>query len=288
MFAVTLVVLLLASINYQLNLGYLLTFVLAGSGVVSMHLTHATLRGLTLHLHPVAPVHAGDAALLEIVLTSAGRGALGHRPARAIGDAGRDSSWIDVPAGGAGAGARQLRARAAAACTSVPTLRRRDALPARPVPRLGRSGGRRRSVLVYPRPSEPAAPLPAAHAIGRGAAQPSRAQRGRRVRRRARLPPRRPAQAGASGRRRRARSRPAASSSAATPAPRRSGSSGSTGKQCGASWRRSAAVAPGRLGARRRQRAGVDYGLRLPGRELPPAHGEAHRRACLEALALWQ
>jgi uncharacterized protein (DUF58 family) len=35
-------------------------------------------------------------------------------------------------------------------------------------------------------------------------------------------------------------------------------------------------------------RAGADYGLRLPGRELPLAHGEAHRRACLEALALWQ
>ena len=32
MFAVTLVVMLLASINYQLNLGYVLTFLLAGSG----------------------------------------------------------------------------------------------------------------------------------------------------------------------------------------------------------------------------------------------------------------
>ena len=53
MFALTLVVLLLASINYQLNLGYVLTFLLAGSGVVSMHVTHGTLRGLTLHLRPV-------------------------------------------------------------------------------------------------------------------------------------------------------------------------------------------------------------------------------------------
>ena len=34
MFAATLMVLLLASINYQLNLGYVLTFLLAGSGVV--------------------------------------------------------------------------------------------------------------------------------------------------------------------------------------------------------------------------------------------------------------
>ena len=30
-----------------------------------------------------------------------------------------------------------------------------------------------------------------------------------------------------------------------------------------------------------------DYGLRLPGAEFAPAHGEAHRRACLEALALY-
>jgi len=31
-----------------------------------------------------------------------------------------------------------------------------------------------------------------------------------------------------------------------------------------------------------------DYGLRLPGEEFAPAHGEAHRRACLEALALFE
>ena len=30
-----------------------------------------------------------------------------------------------------------------------------------------------------------------------------------------------------------------------------------------------------------------DYGLRLPGRSFPPAHGVAHRRRCLEALALF-
>jgi uncharacterized protein (DUF58 family) len=30
-----------------------------------------------------------------------------------------------------------------------------------------------------------------------------------------------------------------------------------------------------------------DYGLRLPGQEFEPAHGDAHRRHCLEALALF-
>jgi len=35
-------------------------------------------------------------------------------------------------------------------------------------------------------------------------------------------------------------------------------------------------------------RTGEDYGLRLPGVEYEPAHGEAHRRACLEKLAMFR
>ena len=35
-------------------------------------------------------------------------------------------------------------------------------------------------------------------------------------------------------------------------------------------------------------RTGQDYGLRLPGKEFPPAHGDEHRRRCLEALALYE
>ena len=34
------------------------------------------------------------------------------------------------------------------------------------------------------------------------------------------------------------------------------------------------------------ERAGAHYGLRLPGSEIAPARGDAHRAACLEALAL--
>jgi uncharacterized protein (DUF58 family) len=34
-------------------------------------------------------------------------------------------------------------------------------------------------------------------------------------------------------------------------------------------------------------RTRADYGLRIPGQEFPPAHGEAQRRRCLEALALY-
>ena len=34
------------------------------------------------------------------------------------------------------------------------------------------------------------------------------------------------------------------------------------------------------------EREGLDYGLRLPGRELPPSQGQGHRAHCLERLAL--
>ena len=70
MLAITLLVLLVASINYQLNLGYLLTFLLAGCAVVGMHVCHGNLRGLTLHLDAPVPVHAHEAVQLDIRLVS--------------------------------------------------------------------------------------------------------------------------------------------------------------------------------------------------------------------------
>lgn len=36
------------------------------------------------------------------------------------------------------------------------------------------------------------------------------------------------------------------------------------------------------------EREGAQYGLRLPGNEIPPSRGDAHRSACLEALALYE
>ncbi len=96
--AATLVVLLLASINYQLNLGYLLTFLLAGSVVVGMHVGHGTLRGLALHLIAPEPAYAGAAAVFRVVLHNARR-----RTRHGIGLSVRGSgqwAWADVPGGG--------------------------------------------------------------------------------------------------------------------------------------------------------------------------------------------
>ena len=33
--------------------------------------------------------------------------------------------------------------------------------------------------------------------------------------------------------------------------------------------------------------SGLSYGLRLPGKKIEPANGDAHRQKCLEALALF-
>ncbi|MFM2346197.1 MAG: hypothetical protein RL654_950 [Pseudomonadota bacterium] len=68
LFALLLLALLLASINYQLNLGHLLTFSLASAGLVALHATHAALRGLELTLASAEPVFAGERLELQIRL----------------------------------------------------------------------------------------------------------------------------------------------------------------------------------------------------------------------------
>ena len=74
--------------------------------------------------------------------------------------------------------------------------------------------------------------------------------------------------------------------SAATAAPTASGSCGSTGRPCAGRptpEARLSRLAAWVLAAERR----ADYGLRLPGVELPPGQGERNSAAQLEALALW-
>jgi hypothetical protein len=153
----TLVVMLVAAINYQLNLGYALTFLLAGAGLVSMHLTHGNLRGLTLHLKPVASVFAGEPARLEVVLTNPARArhGLGLRPDAAA----EATAWCDVDAGG----------QQTTQLTLVPPVRGWHDVPTLVVQTrfpfglfrawsVWRPAGR---VLAWPRPESPAPALPA-------------------------------------------------------------------------------------------------------------------------------
>jgi uncharacterized protein (DUF58 family) len=101
MLVLTLMVLLVASINYQLNLGYLLTFLLAGSAVVGMHVCHSTLRGLTMNLMAPDAQFAGASATLSVVLTNARR-SVRHGIGLAVLDETHPDhwSWTDVPAQG--------------------------------------------------------------------------------------------------------------------------------------------------------------------------------------------
>jgi uncharacterized protein (DUF58 family) len=101
MLGATLLLLLVASINYQLNLGYLLTFLLAGSALVGMHVCHGTLRGITMHLVAPDPVFAGASAVITLNIQS-----LRRSPRRGIGLAVLGSghwAWTDVPAQGSAA-----------------------------------------------------------------------------------------------------------------------------------------------------------------------------------------
>ena len=62
MFCVMLVVLFIAAINYNLSLGFALTFLLAGCLVVTMHLTHRNLAHLHVAPGNAPPVFAGEDA----------------------------------------------------------------------------------------------------------------------------------------------------------------------------------------------------------------------------------
>jgi uncharacterized protein (DUF58 family) len=281
MFAATLLTLLIASINYQLNLGYVLTFLLAGSGIVSMQLTHNTLRGLTLHLKPLVPVFASEPATLEVVLSSpaGARHGIGLKIESAQAST---LTWVDVPAGG----------QTAAHVSFVPGSRGRHEVPTLSVETRFPLGLFRAwtvwrpaaLLLVYPQPERPPANLPGARSTPGGTTPMRQAQGGEieGIRAYRRGDPlklvfwKKAAKAMETGGELVSRD-----------------TSASAQRELWLDWQACAPLAPedrlSRLTAWvvAAERAGVHYGLRVPGVDIPRDHGEPHRRACLEALALW-
>ena len=279
-FLAVLVVMLLAAINYQLNLGYVLTFLLAGAGFVSMHLTHNTLRGLTLHLKPPQPGFAGEALALEVVLTSPTR--LQHGVAVGFGDeasrARANDVFVDVPAGGQ-ASAHLALVPPHRGLHDVPTLRAETYYPFglfrawtvwRPAAR----------VLAWPAPEKPVAPLPASPASEGDAAE------------------RKPSDSGEfdgvrSYRRGDAMKHVVWKKAARTGELVSREASSAVQRELWLDWQwanvpgteqRLSRLAAWVLSA---ESAGIAHGLRLPGVEIPPASGLAQRRRSLDALALW-
>lgn len=66
MLGVTLLLLLLTSINYQLNLGYLFTFLLGSSVAIATYMTQANLQGLKLQLLAAPAVFANESATIKV------------------------------------------------------------------------------------------------------------------------------------------------------------------------------------------------------------------------------
>jgi len=80
LYAVMLVVLLLAAINYQNSMAYVLTFLLTSLGIISLWQTHKNLLGLTIQLKTPCPVYQQENLDFEFVIsqsTQAQRFAIG-------------------------------------------------------------------------------------------------------------------------------------------------------------------------------------------------------------------
>jgi uncharacterized protein (DUF58 family) len=283
-FCLTLLVMLLASINYQLNLGYALTFLLAGAGLVSMHLTHNNLRGLTLHLRPTTAVFAGTPALLEVVVTNPNREryALALRFDRSAAEVAKPTdplAWCDAPA----------RGQSSVHISLVPGHRGWHAVPALVMETVfpfglfrawtvWRPAGR---VLAWPRPEAAPPPLPQAAnaAADERAARRSSGSEWDGVR---------PWRRGDTMRQ------------VVWKKVARSGelvSRETTGQAARELWLDWADAQGGDVEDRLSRltawlmvadREGAACGLRLPGRSIEPASGELHRRTVLNLLAQWQ
>jgi uncharacterized protein (DUF58 family) len=276
-FGGVLLILLVGSINYVLSLGFALTFLLAGVGIAGMVQTTRNLTQLSVRAARTDPVFAGEAAPFRLVLDN--RAAfdrpeilLRHLPSGS-------ETRVDVAAG-AVAEARLL----------VPMQRRgwhalgRVMLETRFPLGLFRGWSYVEPdcrCLVYPRPEPGTLPPPAPSSQAGGArahAQGSDDFSGLRNYQPSDSP------------------RHVAWKSAAR-------SDDMLTKQFAGEaaielWLELGQV-PGSLGLEAQlsrlcgwvlaaERGGARYGLRLPGREIPPGNGEAHRAACLEALALYR
>ncbi len=274
MLALTLLVLLVASINYQLNLGYLLTFLIAGAAVVGMHVCHGNLRGMALTLAPPAAAFAGTPAVLDVRMSHSDK-----RVRYSIGVAVLDSdhwSHADVPAQGS-VQVQVAHSHDKRGWHALPMITAQTLFPLGTfkVWTVWRPASK---ILVYPRLELHPPPLPSGEPVASGA-----------------VATRIPSTGEFDGVRAYQRGDPmklvvwkkAAKSDTLV-------SRDTVQHQrvellldyasCGASApeQRISRLAAWVMAA---EKQGVDYGLRLPGLELKPSQGEAHKRRCLEALA---
>lgn len=281
-FAVVLGAMLLTSLNYNISLGFALTFLLAGIGMACMWLAYRNLLDLAVAAGPVAPAHAGQDAVFQLRVD--------NRDAEArIGIEARVPTLPKVATAmltldGNASGTLALH---------VPAARRgRLALPRVAIAsrfpfglfRVWSYADLELSTLVYPAPEPDAPPPPAMHRPDHGDG----------------LHPATSAASSDDGidQLRRYRNGDPLHRIAWKHSARTGRWLSRTGDppQQPARWLDWHALPAGMAAEARLSRLcawllaaadDAELGLRLPGVELLPARGASHRRACLEALALW-
>ena len=275
LFGATLAVLLVGSINYALQLGFALTFALAGIGLAGMVHTARNLARVAVTAGRVEPVFAGAHATFRL-----------HLDNRADHD--RPSMLVRHLASGAQTVLDIPPLACAEVALAVPAPQRgwmplgRVMLETRFPLGLFRAWSHvepEQRALVYPRPLR--SPLPPASADDHAGQAPARAR----------------GQDDFSGLRGYQPSDPpphvAWKAVARADEMLTKQFSGDSGAELWLDW----AALPAAMGTEERlsrlagwvldaERAGARYGLRLPGRALSPGHGEEHRGQCLAALAL--
>ncbi len=293
MLAVTLLVLLVASINYQLNLGYLLTFLLAGSALVGMHVCHGTLRGLAMNLIAPAAHYAGALATFDVKLINdksgirhgIGLSVLNPSDQHANKSGADPWSWADVPAQGSKTVQVAFKPERRG-LHRLPTLTAETRFPLGTF-RVWSVWRPAAQMLVYPMPEVNPPPLPAGEPRPGGAANAARAQNTGEF-------------DGVRGYRRGDPLKLVVWKKAA-----KSGMADEAGgglvvrdtqqAQRHELWLDIIQAGTGDVEHKLTRlcawvlaadKLGLDYGLRLPALSINPASGEAHKRQCLEALAL--
>ena len=291
MLGLTLLTLLVASINYQLNLGYLLTFLLAGSALVGMHVCHGTLRGLAMHLVAPGAHHAGASTAFDINLTNNRRsirygiGLSVLNPA-ANKQKRRHWAWTDVPAQGSSL-VQIAFTPARRGLHRLPTLTAETRFPLGTF-RVWTVWRPAAQMLVYPAPELHAPPLPAGVPRPGGATVAIKAQSSGEFE-------------GVRGYRRGDPMKLVVWKKASAASEQTSSEGGglivrdTQQAQQKELWLDFMQAGSGDIERKlsrlcawvlQAERLGLAYGLRLPTREIKPASGEAHKRQCLEALAL--
>ena len=286
MLALTLVVLLVASINYQLNLGYLLTFLLAGSALTGMHVCHGTLRGLAMNLTAPPAQFAGSAAVFDVKFTNTRRSTrygIGLSVLPAIDGQNKPHwVWADVPA----QDSRSVQvaftpARRGLQRLPVLTAETRFPLGTFRVWTIWRPAAQ---MLVYPVPELRPPPLPPGEPRSGGADAKARWQSAGEF-------------DGVRGYRRGDPLKLVMWKKAAKADEQGNGLVVRDTQQAQRHELWLDFVQAGSLGTEARlsrlcawvlqaDKLVLNYGLRLPGLQISPSSGEAHKRQCLEALAL--